>query len=61
MPLENLKVSKLKAILQYSAPKVWNILPKDIRESETLIQPKSTLKRHYFHFAFDNVPNLIPD
>ena len=59
MLLENLKFSKSKAILQYSTPKVWNILPADVRESGTLIQFKSTLKRHYFHLAFDNFPNLI--
>ena len=60
IPLENLKFLKSKAILQYSAPKVWNILPADIRKSKTLNQFKSTFKRNYFHLAFD-VPNLVLD
>ena len=55
---QNITLNKSKSMFQYSAPKVWNSLPVNIRECDNLCQFKSALKRHYFVLAFEDVPDL---
>ena len=36
------------------APELWNILPKDVRDKDSVESLKQSLKTHYFKCAFKN-------
>ena len=49
---------KAESMFCFSSVKIWNALPKSVRECDKLNVFKSQLKSHYFNVAFDEVPDL---
>ncbi len=46
--------------LFYLAPKLWNKLPNNVREADTLCQFKSRLKTHLFNLAYSYTNGAFP-
>ena len=53
-----INTSKAESMFRFSSVKIWNSLPKSVRECDKLNVFKSQLKSHYFNVAFDEVPDL---
>ena len=42
-------------LLKVAAPRIWNILPKDIRKQDNYHIFKKQLKTYYFKLAYTNI------
>ena len=51
-PMRNMKTFGERSF-SFQVPKVWNSLPKSIRDSTSLVSFKKQLKTHFYHQAFD--------
>ena len=50
--------SEGESMFCFSSVKIWNSLPKYVRECDKLTIFKSKFKSHYFGVAFEDVPDL---